>query len=398
MDGGPFLSGAIPVSTFSFLMFAAALLAIALLPLGAIGADYKGHPIQSADIVKDDGSALQGRSSRIDGLLGFTKRQGSCPSGYGSCKGTDYCCPLGGRCCSSGISPCCRAGYNCYAIGCCRTSERACGDGCMPKGATCCGDYYCDPGHYCISGGYCSLGGGSSGGGNDDDETTTILSTSSTIRSTTSFSTSSFTSFSTSTATLPAPTRSPTGTSVSLTGPDIRWEGSWELTTSPCDISKQAKSCTGSGAPTTEYSMTYTITKGASVQLSIDSSDNCKYTISAGGVSQSYTGPQKNASQAGLNANCWFTYSASQKLSAGMQSWELSVKVEAPVSTLDTWWLQVNQMNLLEDPATAAATGLTSLTPSASAVSGASNEASIWTASTSSWYLSLFVPLMGMFL
>ncbi|KAH8824611.1 hypothetical protein DL96DRAFT_214304 [Flagelloscypha sp. PMI_526] len=259
MDGGPFFSGAIPVSTFSFLMFAAVLLAIAFLPLSVIGVDYKGHPIQSADIVKDSGSVLQGRSSRIDGLLGFTKRQGSCPSGYGSCKGTDYCCPLGGRCCSSGISPCCRAGYNCYANGCCRTSERACGNGCMPKGATCCDYYYCDPGHYCISSGYCSLsgGGGSSGGGDDDDEDTTILSTS--RISATFFSTSSFTSFSTSTATLPAPTRGPTGTSVSLTDFDIEWKGSWELATSPCDISKKAKSCTGSGSAYPENSMTYTI-------------------------------------------------------------------------------------------------------------------------------------------
>ncbi|KAH8824612.1 hypothetical protein DL96DRAFT_1712859 [Flagelloscypha sp. PMI_526] len=382
-------------------MFLTALLAVALLPLGVVGAGSKYLAGIEPGISGDNRPALQARSGRIEGLLDLDKRQYYCDAGYFMCR--NRCCPGGSKCCSSGASICCYASETCYSIGCCPNGHKPCGNRCIPNNANCCGGgWYCPSGETCLSGNLCSGGGGNDD--DDDDITTTRRTTSEVTHSTTFFSTNTFTS----TATLPAPTRSPTGTSVSLTGPDIKWEGSWELTTSPCDTSKEAKSASGSGQPSTEYSMTYTIAKGASVQLSLDSSENCKYTVTAGGVSESFTGPQKNSSQAGVNANCWFTYTASEKLSIGQQSWELSVKVEGPLTSgkrgLDErqsstdWWLQVNQINILEDSSSTASSSANSLTPSASTVSsGASNGGSTTMTAGSLWNLGLLAPLIRFF-
>ncbi|KAH8824609.1 hypothetical protein DL96DRAFT_1712857 [Flagelloscypha sp. PMI_526] len=373
-------------------MFATLLLAAALLPLNLVRADFKNLAVEAPGVPGDHGPVLEARSGLIEGLLGLSKRQYYCDAGYFHHTHVvtldiivmllDVAEPI----------------INRVEMDASRNLGIAVVMGIIVLAVT------------LVS--LVAIAVALEAVGAVVEEvtmvnTTTIRSTSRTTQSTTFFSTNSVT-FTSATATLPAPTRSPTGTSVSLTGPDIRWEGSWELTTSPCDTSKEAKSASGSGQPSTEYSMTYTIAKGASVQLSLDSSDNCKYTVTAGGVSESFTGPQKNSSQAGVNANCWFTYTASEKLSIGQQSWELSVKVEGPLTSgkrgLDErqsstdWWLQVNQINILEDSSSASSTSLIGPSASSTSVSsGASNGGLTTMTSGSLWNLGLFAPLIGFF-
>ncbi|PFH47942.1 hypothetical protein AMATHDRAFT_66531 [Amanita thiersii Skay4041] len=96
--------------------------------------------------------AMEGKGSRaqIRGLL--IERQSACVDpGYGVCRGTNHCCPIGGDCCSDGR--CCASGKWCNGFGgCCPNNYNSCsGNHCCPKTWQCCSDGGCCwPGTYCV--------------------------------------------------------------------------------------------------------------------------------------------------------------------------------------------------------------------------------------------------------
>lgn len=125
------------------------------------------HPIQPR-IYRTGSSSID--ATTIRGLL--IARQSGCPSGYGYCKNTGGCCPLGGDCCSDGLwrewwqsfmkltaccqGHCCPSGQWCSGPGrkwiscsvilsvtsfidCCYNGQNSCESiGCCSKSEECC--------------------------------------------------------------------------------------------------------------------------------------------------------------------------------------------------------------------------------------------------------------------
>ncbi|KAF8129096.1 hypothetical protein K438DRAFT_900614 [Mycena galopus ATCC 62051] len=195
----------------------------------------------------------------IEGLLGLTARQLTCPNGYGLCHGG--CCPSNDGCCSTG--DCCPFAPN--------------------SGAECCSDgACCQPGTYCVVGGccengeVCSGGGGTitvggGGGSGAPPKTTTHQTTVKPPPTTTheastttpvpqpTLTTDKTTTSSDSDIFSAAPTPAPSGSATPLpAGPgtqnvvtsiddtEITWIGTWESVNSGCNATSKAKRCTGS--------------------------------------------------------------------------------------------------------------------------------------------------------
>ncbi|KAF7360664.1 hypothetical protein MVEN_00798100 [Mycena venus] len=223
-------------------------------------------------------------AKRIEGLLGLTVRQLTCPNGYGLCHGG--CCALNGGCCPTGD--------------CCPFA---------PNTAECCSDGgCCQPGTYCVVGGccenneVCSGGGGTitvggGGGGGEPPKTTTHQTTvkpppttaheaptttpnpqppTTTHKTTTSSDTDTFSA---------APSSAPSGSATpppagpgtqnvvtSVDNTEITWVGAWESVSSGCNATSKAKRCTGENSLDASGNMAYTFT-GYSIAMSFASSN-----------------------------------------------------------------------------------------------------------------------------
>ncbi|KAJ7726325.1 hypothetical protein DFH07DRAFT_852852 [Mycena maculata] len=132
-------------------------LLVANLLVGAYGDSLPGKRIAHGTLKpqKRHPVPLQSGAGVISGLL--YPRQ-SCDPGYGACKNTASCCPIGGDCCTNG--GCCAAGQWCYAKICCTLAQDGCDNsGCCNIGETCCqGGGCCAGSDYCVADGCCPTG------------------------------------------------------------------------------------------------------------------------------------------------------------------------------------------------------------------------------------------------